>query len=120
MPPLRHRGLTKQLGDEVPIGVKHLQAIVARVGHINHPGLIDGDAAGAVELPIPTARAAEFHQEAALSRELLDAIVAPVGDVHIALFVNGDTPGHVELTVTAARRAPLADELAIFGELLYA
>src|SRR5262249_4090304 len=103
--PLGQRCFTSQLGDKAAIGIEHLQAVVLEVGHVNSAILINGDAGGAIELPIALSRRTKLQQEPAVWGKFLDAVVAPVGHVHIPMLVDIDAPWEIELAITATAAA---------------
>src|SRR5712692_2676860 len=116
--PLGQGALPQEGVDVIATSVEHLQPIVAPVGDVDIPVLIDSDIAGSIELTIAIAGATELHQEVSVRAELLNPVVAPVGNVHIVIAVYLYAPVKVELAIAAAKAAPLGQEPAVLGELL--
>src|SRR5712691_889356 len=118
--PLGQGALPQEGVEVVATSVEHLQPIVAPVGDVDIPVLIDSDIAGSMELTIAIAGATELHHEVSLRAELLNPVVAPVGNVYMVIGVYLYAPGEVELAIAAAKAAPLGQESAVLGELLNA
>jgi len=95
-----------------------LDAIVAGVGDEDVPAPIDGDTTGAVELPVPAARATPLPNEGPGVRELLDAVVGEVGDVDVPARIHSHVNGGSELPVPEAEAAPRGEEGPGVRELL--
>ena len=91
---------------EGAVGVEHLDALVAGVGHVDVALGVDGERLDAVELTRLGAGGAPVLDEAAVLVELGDAVVGAdaVGDVDVA----GRVPRHVGRTVEAGTGRALA------------
>src|SRR6185503_4756053 len=77
--------------------IKHLDALVPRVGHVDVSGRVAGDAANAVELSLRRAGLAPGLEEIAVPVELRNAVVRSesVGDINVA----GAVPRHIRRPV---------------------
>ena len=81
----------------VPLGVEHLHAVVAPVGHVDVAVRIHRNAGRPVELTLAAACLADGLFELAVAGEHLVAVVAPVGHIDVAELVHVHTPRQVEL-----------------------
>ena len=90
------------LGLVIHVAVKNLDAIVAGVGHVNVPRVVDRNAANLVELSGPGSGLSPRFLEIGVLVEFRDAAVGAesVGDVHIARAI----PGHIRRPVEAVAR----------------
>ena len=66
------------------VAVKHLDAIIAGVAHIDVSIEVNGDSRGIVELPLTRTRRAKLELEDAATVIHRDAVGIVVGDIHVA------------------------------------
>ena len=115
--------LREQLRQHVGAGIEFLNAVIAHVDDIDRPvGLIDGDPARKIELPVTISEAAPGHDEFAAHIELLDTEVCAIDDIDIAAHpIDRDAPRRVKLAFAVPARAELHDVATQFPvELLHA
>ena len=107
-----------ELGEHVGARIELLDAVISHVDHVYRPiRLIDGDAAGEIELSVRIAETSPLHDEFPGHIEFLDPEVGAIDDVDVSSHpIDRNAPGRIELTFTVPARTEFHDvpaELAV-------
>src|SRR5262245_2596900 len=97
---------------ELAVGGKLLDAVVAPIGHVNVAWRVESHPPGEVELTRATARLAPLHEVLPIGGELLHPVVMLVDDIEIVVGVYGDASRAVQLPIDAAENTPRAQEVS--------
>src|SRR2546425_12790997 len=87
---------------ELAVGGKLLDAVVAPIGHVNVAWRVQSHPPGEVELTRATARLAPLHDVLPIGGELLPSVVFLVDALEIVVGVYGGSSGAVKRTIDAA------------------
>ena len=115
--PLQPAELAPGLQPATVLG-EDLDAVVARVRHIEVVLVVEGNRGGPLELAVAVALRAPLHQWHARRREFLDTVVVGIRDVDAAIAAHGEAARSTELTGAGALRAELHQRLPLGRKLL--
>src|SRR5262249_59946609 len=104
-----------KLHQKPAIGSELLNTIVAPVGHVHIPMLVNINAPWEIELAVTAAAAAPLEQELAIFGEDLNPMIPAVYQVKVIIRIKGQPGGMVNFTVPSTMRPPFANPVSFLA-----